>query len=127
MRQLPVPAALNGTKAPLIPKEPSPAALPELTVPPHVLLKLGAPKTFMPAGKISLSVAVVMAVEVDGLVITNVRVVGVLATIVLGLKLLVSVGAASRTARTAEAATVLPPPSSVLKNPVAGVAGMLLV
>ena len=122
-----MPPALNGTTAPLIPKEPSPATLPELTVPPHVLLKLGAPKTFMPAGKMSLNDAPVMGVEVDELVITSVMVVGVLATIVLGLKLLVSVGAASRTAKAAEAATVLPPPSSVFKNPVAGVAGMLLV
>lgn len=62
---------------------------------------------------------------VEGLLIVRVIVVALLATMVVGLNVLVTVGAARRTANGAVAATVLPPPSSVLKNPAVGVAGMV--
>lgn len=127
MLQLAVPPALNGTVAPLMAMDVSLAALPAVTVPPQVFVKPGMENTFIPAGKISLHATPVMACVVDGLVMVNVSVVLVLATMVLGLKLLATVGAARRTASGAVAATVLPPPSVVLRKPAVGAAGMVLV
>lgn len=127
MLQLPVPPALNGTVAALMPNDASFATLPDVTVPPQVLLKPGVEKTFMPAGKMSLNAAPVIACAVDGLTSVNVMVVALLATMVAGLKLLVSVGAAKRTDNGALAAMVLPPPLLVLRKPAVGDAGMVLV
>ena len=59
--QLPVPPALNGTVAPLSAIEVSLAAIPAVTVPPHVFVKLGMEKTLMPAGKISFQATPAMA------------------------------------------------------------------
>ena len=125
--QPPVPPALNGTVAPVIAIEVSLAMLPAVTVPPQVLLKPGIENTFIPAGKISLHATPLMACVVDGLAMVNVRVVLVLATMVVGLKLFATAGAARRTLSDALAATVLPPASKVLRNPVAGDAGIVLV
>lgn len=125
--QLPVPPALNGIVAPLIASEPLPAALPEVTVPPQELLKLGVENTCMPDGNTSVSAAPVIAVVVDGLVRVIVIVVAVLAMMGLTLNALVIVGAAKRTANGAVAATVLPPPSRVLRKPTVGEAGIVLV
>ena len=119
MLQLAVPAALNGTVAPLRAMEVSLATLPALTVPPHELVKAGVENTFKPAGKISLQATPVIACTVDGLVIVNVMVVDVFATMVEGLKLFATVGAAKRTLNGAVAATVLAPPLAVLKEPTA--------
>lgn len=116
---------LAGTVAPLRPTDASPATLPELIVPPQLLLKFGVANTFMPDGKISLNCAPVIACA-EGLVITRVIVLGVLATTVPGAKLLLKVGAAKRTARGALAATVLPPALAVAKKPTVGDAGMVL-
>lgn len=126
MLQLPVPPALKGTVAPVKAIEVSLARLPEPTVPPQLLLKLGVPNTFMPAGKMSLMAAPVMAVVVDGLVMVMVSVVAALATMVVGENALMSVGAAKRTASGALAAVVLPPPLAVLTAPGVGEAGMVL-
>ena len=123
MLQLAVPPALKGTVAPLIAIEVSLAAVPAVTVPPHVLVKPGAEKTFIPAGKMSLQTAPVMVCVVDGLVIVRVMVVAVFATIVVGLKLFATVGAVKRTFKSAVAATVLAPPLVVLNEPT----GMILV
>jgi hypothetical protein len=59
--QLPVPPALNGTVAAFIAIEVSFAAFPAVTIPPHVFVKLGMEKTFIPAGKISLQATPVIA------------------------------------------------------------------
>lgn len=123
--QVPVPVAVNGTVAPVKAKEVSLATLPAVTVPPHELVKDGVENTFIPAGKISLHDTPVMAWIVEGLLIVKVIVVAVLATMVVGLNVLVTVGAAKRTANGAVAATVFPPPSSVLKNPAVGEAGIV--
>ena len=123
MLQLAVPPALKGTVAPLIAIEVSLATVPAVTVPPHVLVKPGAEKTFIPAGKMSLQTAPVMVCVVDGLVIVRVMVVAVFATIVVGLKLFATVGAVKRTFKSAVAATVLAPPLVVLNEPT----GMILV
>jgi hypothetical protein len=88
MLQLAVPPALKGTVALLIAIEVSLAAVPAVTVPPHVLVKLGTENTFIPAGKMSLHTTPVIACVVDGLVMVNVSVVLVLAMMVVGLKLL---------------------------------------
>ena len=120
---VPVPAAVNGTVAPVTLNDVSLATLPAVTVPPQELVKLGVANTFMPDGKISLQAAPVMAWVVDGLLIVNVIVVALLATIVLGANDLATVGAARRTANGAVAATVLLPPSSVTKD----ATGMVLV
>lgn len=61
MLQLAVPPALKGTVAPLMAIEVSFATFPAVTVPPHVLVKLGVENTFMPAGKISLHATPVIA------------------------------------------------------------------
>ena len=123
MLQLAVPPALKGTVAPLIAIEVSLATVPAVTVPPHVLVKPGAEKTFIPAGKMSLQTAPVMVCVVDGLVMVNVIVLAVLATMVVGLKLFATVGAVKRTFKSAVAATVLAPPLVVLNEPT----GMILV
>ncbi len=122
-----VPPALKGIVMPLVPSEASFATLPDETVPPQVLLKFGTKNTFIPAGKLSVSAAPVIDVVVDGLVSVNVIVVGLLATMVPTLKLLARLGAAKRTTSGAAAATGLPPPSSVLRKPAMGDAGMVLV
>lgn len=126
MLQLPVPPALKGTVAPLNAMEVSLARLPEPTVPPQVLLNAGVPNTFMPAGKMSLMAAPVMAVVVDGLVMVMVSVVAALATMVLGENTFATAGAAKRTASGAVAAVVLPPPLAVLTAPAVGEAAMVL-
>jgi hypothetical protein len=126
MVQLPVPPALNGTVAPVIAIDVSSAALPAVTVPPQEFVKLGLVNTFIPAGKISLQATPVIACVVDGLIIVNDSVVAVLATIVDGVKLLLTVGAAKRTDKGAVAATVFPPPLVVFKKPDVGDAGMVL-
>jgi hypothetical protein len=51
----------------------------------------------------------------------------VFATMVEGLKLLLTMGAAKRTDNGAEAATVFPPPFVVFKKPAVGDAGMVFV
>ena len=127
MLQVPAPPAVKGTVAPVKVKDVSLATLPAVTVPPQVLVKAGVANTFMPAGKISLHAAPVMAWVVDGLLMVKVIVVALLATMVDGLNVLSTVGAAKRTASGAVAATVLPPPSRVLKNPAVGEAGIVLV
>ena len=124
---MPVPPALNGTVAPVNEIDVSLAADPAVTVPPQVLVNAGVEKTFNPAGKISLQAAPVIAWVVDGLVMVRVNVEAVLATMVAGVKVLATVGAARRTLNSAVAATVLPAPSSVLKKPAVGLAGMVLV
>jgi hypothetical protein len=127
MLQVPVPVAVKGTVAPVTLKDVSLATLPAVTVPPQVLVNAGVENTFMPDGKTSLHATPVIAVVVDGLLMVKVMVVALLATMVLGLKVFVTVGAAKRTANGAVAATVLPPPSSVLRKPTVGVAGIVLV
>ena len=123
MLQPPVPLALNGTVMPVMLSDVSLAMFPATTVPPQLLMKFGFKNTFMPDGKISLHAAPVMACVVEGLLIVNVIVVALLATMVDGLKVFVTVGAARRTANGAVAATVLLPPSSVVK----AATGMVLV
>jgi hypothetical protein len=123
--QLAVPPALNGTVAPLTEIDVSLATFPAVTVPPQVLAKPGVENTLIPAGKISLHTTPAIACVVDGLTIVNIMVVAVLATMVEGLKLLLTIGAAKRTASGAVAATVLPPPFAVFKNPAVGDAGMV--
>jgi hypothetical protein len=125
--QLAVPLILNGTVAPLIAIDVSLAALPAVTEPPHVLVKTGVPNTFIPAGKISLHATPVIACVVDGLAIVSTMLVAVFATMVEGLKLLLTVGAAKRTDSGAVAAAVFPPPFVVFKKPAEGDAGMVFV
>jgi hypothetical protein len=127
MLQLPVPPALKGTVAPVNVNDVSPAVLPVPTVPPQVLAKLGVPNTFMPAGKISLNAAPVMAVVVDGLLRVIVNVVALLAMMVVGENAFTTTGAVKRTASGAVAAMLLPPPLAVLKAPTVGEAAMVLV
>ena len=57
--------------------------------------------------------------------IVNSILVAVFATIVEGLKLLLTIGAARRTASGAVAATVFPPPFAVFKKPGVGEAGIV--
>jgi hypothetical protein len=122
--QLAVPPALNGTVAPLMEIDVSLARFPAVTVPPQVLAKLGVENTLIPAGKISLHATPTIAWVVEGLTIVNSILVAVFATIVEGLKLLLTIGAAKRTASGAVAATVFPPPFAVFKKPAVGDAGM---
>ena len=126
MLQLPVPPALNGTVAPVNTNEVSAATVPVLTLPPHELVKLGVPNTFIPAGKMSLSAAPAMAVVVEGLVRVRVSVVALFATMVVGENVLLNKGAARRTANGAVAAVPLPPPLAVLSAPTAGEAAIVL-
>jgi hypothetical protein len=125
--QLAVPPALNGTVAPLMDIDVSFARVPAVTVPPQVLVKPGVENTFIPAGKISLQATPVIACVVDGLTIVSSMVDAVFATMVEGLKLLLTIGAAKRTDNGAEAATVFPPPFVVFKKPAVGDAGMVFV
>jgi hypothetical protein len=127
MLQLPVPPALNGTVAAVNAIEVSLAALPVPTVPPQVLVKLGVPNTFMPAGKISLNAAPVMAVVVDGLVRVMVKVVALLAMMLVGENAFSTTGAVKRTASGAVAAALFPPPLAVLNEPAVGEAAIVLV
>lgn len=125
--QLAVPPALNGTVAPVMEIDVSLTTFPAVTVPPQVLVKAGVENTFIPAGKISLHATPTIACVVDGLAIVSNMVVAVFATMVEGLKLLLTIGAAKRTASGAVAATVFPPPFEVFRKPAAGDAGMVFV
>jgi hypothetical protein len=125
--QLAVPPALNGTVAPVMEIDVSLTTFPAVTVPPQVLVKPGVENTFIPAGKISLHATPTIACVVDGLAIVSNMVVAVFATMVEGLKLLLTIGAAKRTASGAVAATVFPPPFEVFRKPAVGDAGMVLV
>jgi hypothetical protein len=119
----PVPAALNGTVAPVMLNDVSLAALPAVTVPPQELLNPGVAVTFMPDGKMSLHTAPVIAWVVDGLLIVKVIIVAVLATMVLGANDFVTAGAANLTASNEVAATAFAAPCNVVSAPT----GMVLV